>query len=321
MRENIERTDIDEELEPAISRVVGGEPEQRLAAYFEYKRRMNNQSSKTIEGKPFEKFEREKTEEELSLVKNIIEKMEDFVRSYGKEPVKVKPKHIHFLEEESFRKEYPDGAAFYFAPQQTVGVVDSGSHFINALRISHELLHFNSFQSVEIDKNSKANFRRSGLGTKVTGEQEEFFTQINEAMIEELTIRFERQYFDSIPQVKPEADFKRKYVEALLERYPETRENTLDLSYFRRRKNEQGKNILQFNVYTYEESRHNLRGLINDVFVKNADRFKSTEEVFNLFADAVLNGRLLPLARLLEETYGKGYFRELGDMTKKHSNK
>lgn len=57
--------------------------------------------------------------------------------------------------------------------------------------------------------------------------------------------------------------------------------------------------------------------LIDDLYNKNAGSFASREEVFNLFARAVMTGRLLSVARLLEKTYGKGSFRELGEKTQK----
>ena len=69
--------------------------------------------------------------------------------------------------------------------------------------------------------------------------------------------------------------------------------------------------------YSYFKERAALKKLIQTLYEKNEDEFESEEEVFNLFAKAAISGRLLPVARLIEKTFGKGSFRELGEETAK----
>ena len=56
--------------------------------------------------------------------------------------------------------------------------------------------------------------------------------------------------------------------------------------------------------------------MIDDLYLKNKGSFESKEDVFDLIAKAVLTGRLLSVARLMEKTHGKGSFRKLGAETK-----
>ena len=46
--------------------------------------------------------------------------------------------------------------------------------------------------------------------------------------------------------------------------------------------------------------------------------FDSTEDIFNLFAKATITGRLLPVARLINKSFGRGSFSEIGEMSADH---
>jgi len=61
--------------------------------------------------------------------------------------------------------------------------------------------------------------------------------------------------------------------------------------------------------YPYHEERQQFNSMVDELFEKNKDDFESREEVFRLFAEATVSGRLLPVARLIEKTFGKGSFR------------
>jgi len=73
--------------------------------------------------------------------------------------------------------------------------------------------------------------------------------------------------------------------------------------------------------YTYPAERRELEALVKDIFERNRKEnggmFESEDEVLNLFGQAVMGGPMLDLARVVENTYGKGSFRRLGEATKK----
>ncbi|MBP6943105.1 MAG: hypothetical protein KBB55_03630 [Candidatus Buchananbacteria bacterium] len=66
-----------------------------------------------------------------------------------------------------------------------------------------------------------------------------------------------------------------------------------------------------------QREREKLEEIISDVLNKLPDRFTDREAVFELFARAHCNGDLLPLAKVIEETYGKGSFRKIAEETKR----
>ena len=50
------------------------------------------------------------------------------------------------------------------------------------------------------------------------------------------------------------------------------------------------------------------------------DKYQSIEEVFKEFLKANFTGQLLGIARLVEQTFGEGSFRLLGNMTEDKSS-
>lgn len=61
----------------------------------------------------------------------------------------------------------------------------------------------------------------------------------------------------------------------------------------------------------------NFQISINDLFESNKEEFTSKEQILEIVFNADMNGRLLPLARLIEKTYGKGFFRKVGEQSQR----
>jgi hypothetical protein len=58
-----------------------------------------------------------------------------------------------------------------------------------------------------------------------------------------------------------------------------------------------------------------MTGLVEDIYMKNKDKLSGKEDVFRLFATWFFNGDIKSVAKLIEDTYGKGFFREIGEKT------
>lgn len=65
--------------------------------------------------------------------------------------------------------------------------------------------------------------------------------------------------------------------------------------------------------FAYGRDRVMFENLVNEIFIRNKDKFNSPIDVVKLFAKASYEGRLLPLARIIEKTFGKGSFQKLGE--------
>jgi hypothetical protein len=65
-------------------------------------------------------------------------------------------------------------------------------------------------------------------------------------------------------------------------------------------------------IHPYADKVKSLHSLIDDIYERNTGRFENTEEIFELFAEAVVIGNVIPVGRLIDRTFGQGSFRRLG---------
>jgi hypothetical protein len=296
-----------EQRESGLSKIVGGDEKQReeIRKFFEIHFKYGD----------WAEISYEKRQEEEQIIRAILEYMDEFVRRYGGIPVKVKSFHINLIDKSRVKPEVLTKltidhgvlASYEFSAQQ-IAIFEylpgSDSLLKLAHLVTHELIHFNSFQSVTAshEVGILARQRRGGLSV-LTKEGESYFRLLNEAVVTELQIRFAEEYFHRIPELEDEI----KNLEELKRKLP--RDQQSECAYL-----EQNGEVIGY--YPYFEERKKLNALIDDIFQRNKGSFKSREDIFYMFAKAVMTGELLPIARLIEKTYGKGSFRKLGEETK-----
>nr|MBP6931736.1 hypothetical protein [Candidatus Paceibacterota bacterium] len=66
--------------------------------------------------------------------------------------------------------------------------------------------------------------------------------------------------------------------------------------------------------FTYKQERKFLHTLVDKIFQKNFDKFQDKEEVFDMFFKGMITGNILPIGRLVDETFGAGTFRKIGEL-------
>lgn len=81
----------------AINKVVTSDSEKEKIAHEYFNDAFENQEIFNVE--------REKTKEELSIIKQINEKMKGFIESYEGEYISINPENIHILDTSKFIKE------------------------------------------------------------------------------------------------------------------------------------------------------------------------------------------------------------------------
>lgn len=301
--------------ESGVSKYVGFNPKQEESISEHFREGFKNQEDENI---AFRKYEREKTEDEKRIIADILEKIPEFVKKYGGKPLNITLGHIHILDkgkidEETKRKmEEPETGAAYLATHELLFIFDTGNNLKNALHIVHELIHFNSFQSVELKKAEKPEYKLRRMGFEIhTKNDEVFFKDINEAVTVELEKRFDKQHFESINAISNDVETRNR-----IKGYANGKGDDIALAITK--KLESGKWQTTIENYTYPKERKKLSKVIEEIYEvnKEEERFNSSEDVFDIFAQAVMTGRLLKIADLCERTYGKGSFRALGEETK-----
>lgn len=318
--------------ESGINRIVGfdKEKEVEILGYFK----------SLFEGHGKNRLEKDKTAELEGIIARINEKMSEFMRSYGVEAVSIPPKNIHVVDKsklspeelEVLKKKYDGIRGVYLASTQgLVSFLDyqEGEKLSFVNNLVHEMLHVEGFYSYQkglpesfdvsptINKDGGAYYylsmRRFGFSIGTVDRKKWLFDQINETVITELAIRFGRRYFYEWPELAQEIEKRDGYIENVVDREDLnagiTKEDIGEI------KEIAGK-IVAF-TYSYHEERKKFNSLIDDLYNKNSAEFASREGIFELFAKATMTGRLLPIARLIEKTYGKGSFRRIGEKTQK----
>jgi len=169
------------------------------------------------------KGEREKSAEETELVVSVLDRIKEFVIKYGGKPVNCSPENVHFLRDDSVVREMltqdpgsvdDQGFTPLFGKDAYVVCKTPGNNAENAHAVVHEVLHVNSFQSLTWSENRKG-VRRVGFAVRT--KNGEFFTGINEAIIEELTLKFLKKYFSELAEEPVIEEFYKKEREVLLE--------------------------------------------------------------------------------------------------------
>lgn len=283
-----------------ISKVFGVEPEREEEVINQFI-------------KPFDLPEIKKSPEQVEIITNILDRIPDFVRRYGGTPVDVSPEDIHLLnrksDDEYIKKSLNKGfGAQYDFKTRSALIFDFGSQLYNSYLTVHELLHLNSFQSIELADRRKKTFKSRRAGLQIMNVKDILFRNIEEAVIEELTMRFDKEYFKSIPGLSDEIKERERNIEILSKYYPEEKDYLEKVFYIE----ETREDVIIHSSYLKE--REQLYELI-DKIRKKYQNFKY-EDIFNIFAKATMQGNLLPVARLIEGTYQKGYFRTLAEKTK-----
>jgi hypothetical protein len=268
-------------------------------------------------------FEREKTEREIHIISDVLSKLPDFLEEYGVKSLKLTSDHIHVVDEASLTQDekslygIPDEAGgYYMEGRQGVVVFSSGDDLGFAERVIHEAIHANSFSSFTHKDGSYA-LRRIGL-TVIGSEGERYFHNLNEGLTEELAKRFDKKYSEGIPSLSEAATRRAEFITSIKSRNPEA--DTDEIKSVVTQEEPDGQWKTTVSEYVYPEERYAFSELMKVLYEKNQDRFNSSEDVFRVFAQSASSGRLLEVARLVEDTLGEGSFQELGEKTKWRGN-
>jgi hypothetical protein len=251
----------------------------------------------------YEKYDQEFSVEHLELISEIGSLLPRFLQEYGlEEALEMDPEMIYIFDASLIK-----AAGMYEVSGGKVEIGVSHGQLDNLVNfshiLSHEMIHAQSFHSLDMDYDERktgyspshrdehtftsvydsdtdsfplAKLRRIGLKclSNEGDEQVDHFRWLNEAITERLTITFLETHTKDIQ---------------LIAHRELTWKNKLFIA--------------------YPKERLALDNLIKLLY--STGHYESEEEAFKLFTHAMLNGRLLPIARAIEKVRGQGAFREL----------
>jgi len=316
--------------ESGMNRVIGFEPEKETGILDHFK--------DEFEHNLFGVDEKEKTQELKDALTRINADMKEFLKGYGVDAIEIPLDNIHILDKEKvsqktlqeIKEKRGESEAFYISKRQAIGLIKNYEEgklsFLQS--VVHEELHLQGFYSYQKSSRWDAeivlekrddlvgiDIRRSGFSMGTTDGKMLFFHDVNEAVITELQIRFERMFLEKYPELASELEARDDYIQEVARRddapIEKVREVVREVII-----NEDGER--KWRSYAYHEERKKFAELIDELYKRNMSDFESREDVFNLFAQATLTGRVLPVARLIEKTFGKGAFRAIGERSAKN---
>src|SRR3989344_2220473 len=178
----------------------------------------------------------------------------------------------------------------------------------------HEMVHLKNFLNVEITS-TESNIHRMGLEIDDTEKKEEEsgdFTKF-EGLAEAVVAEIEKHYFPEliagIPDLKENLDFNNSVKgKKLKEKAAKENGIPVDEIMFI---DETGK---IYGTFCYYNQRKVLYYLVDRIYETHKNQFQSKDGVMKIFFANNFNGKLLPVARLIENVFGKGSFRFLSTM-------
>lgn len=247
---------------------------------------------KEIGGGKIENYEIDKTKRDIELI-NLAEKaLDKYLEEYGRnKKIDIPLENIHVLEEDGVSKisKGKNLKGMHYTEFQDVLIDRSKMDFEFALVVFHELLHAKSFNAMQVKRynpEDKKHFDtyRTGFSVISRDGKNVYFNAVNEAIAGLFTRRFFDEYIKNDDQFKGELD----------------------------KLNSEG---IPVNTSREKEVRDGLN-YIHKIYEQNKDKY-TEKEIIDMFINASINGELVGVARLIENTFGKGSFRKLGNDTKK----
>ena len=224
---------------------------------------------------------------------------------------------------------------------------DVPSRYFRADTMFHEMCHGESLQRLQLLPKENRKFflgakwerkiRRTGLSMRVEkgGKARDFFTDINEAITSRLTQEAFEDFQDDIEppeslqeeseRVRTIKEWMRKDLRMPLGFDAAFGEEELRQVEDLRTCNADSKELSRWEFayqkehgiwplkLSYPNERFEYEAILDYLRNYDPERFKTGDEVHGVFVRAMMQGEILPFARLIEQTFGRGALRTLGE--------
>ncbi len=301
-------------------RVVGGRTE---AEKEKIQKRVNDifyNNSEFLDQEDIElmkKYEQEKTKEEITLINFANKETSRLMKEAGLEPFDIPLDNLYVVSAEPFfempvnhRIAFSDPGRYCAVFNHDFFEKDPSNFGSSAL---HEMLHLKSHISMQSNSGSQTLFRvgfsiLSSQKEAKEGRGHEHFSGLNEAVVSEAERRLNAKLLE-LPELKKEKEWLDsrdcREIKAGIARERNILES--DIAWC----DKEGK---EFRTFSYLYQRKVFCYLCEEIQKQFSDEFKDKDDVYKVFLDALFTGRLLEIAHLVEDTFGKGSFRILGNM-------
>jgi len=269
------------------------------------------------------RYERPKSEKELVIIQLADQETSRLMREAGREPYSVPFENFHIVPPKPYKELFAnDTVAASFCVQQ--GIIFNDAQFRDnplyfGISAFHELLHLKGHLSVQVEEEKdtlkvRGSLYRHGVtaySSQQANRKNQFhfhFSGLHEAIVSEA----EKEFFPKLLNLPELALEKRRLAsekaKALKKKI--ATQNGIpeeDIIWV----DEEGRD---YETFSYPAHRRTLKYVCEEIQKQYPDKFKTSNEVYKLFLNAHFTGQLLPIARLMEKTFGENSFRLLGNM-------
>jgi len=314
------------ENKPGV-RIVGvASEENKKKALDEFGANLNrqNETLSKEEKTMLEKFEYPKSEKEIAVIDFANEETSKMMVEAGLEPYSVPIENIRIVPPEIYKKikgGNENSNAVAFGNRQSI--VFKADDFRDntlffGLTVFHEMLHAKAHLTIEVGVKGEEVRKtpyREGVGIKALqmhgfgGKWHEHFGGLHEAIVAEAEKKLIPKILD-LPLFKKEKSWLTSdYANGLKKELSERRSIPEDEIIWIGDKNKD-----DWETVSYRQQRRVLNYVCEEIQKEFPDQYADTDSVFKEFLKANFTGQLLPIARLVEKTFGEGSFRILGNM-------
>jgi hypothetical protein len=232
---------------------------------------------------PNGEIEIQKTARDLEIIELAKDAVKQIAEEFGRtEFIDISNNHIHFVEAGGVEK-YTEGRLSDGSHASVLGelMVDRGDDLSTAITTFHELWHtIASYNAIQVTTDGRLDWYRAGFSLKSRDGEKSMFSGLQEALVGHATKRFVEEFLRRRP------DFSEliKEAESSVSGIDTSRQHELD----------------------------ELNRLLDAIVERNPGEYDDREELLNMFMMADVTGNLLPVARLIDSSFGKGSFRRLG---------
>jgi hypothetical protein len=261
----------------------------------------------------------EKTAEEIEICDLVNKLTSNILSRYGIAPFDIPVENIHVFDANLNIAEMEVGGIF-FPEKQSIIVRHGRSKLEFADYVCHELAHMKSHGAIHAPDNETIDYYyRSGFTARSRDGKQTFFKMIDEGLTEELSKNIIEELKESgHPVFASESEETHKVVEEYSAK-PGGGFFQDDVLFARYLSEDDPRKLKGHNVfgvhYAYKEQRQVLNLLVDKIFERNATAFNNRDEVFDLFVKGKLQGNFFGIAKIIENTFGKGTFRKLGEIS------
>lgn len=265
-------------------------------------------------------LEREKTSEEVEIINIVNEKTNELRKKFGFSELNISPENIYVISQNAPWPKSLDPDYYYVPIGQFIVIREpkikqlGSSKTIFTKNILHAIIHFKSYNALKkLENSSEFNVYKAGLENYKRGDDSKpYFGNLNEAIVEELTISLLKE-LESCLLLKDEFEQTEGIKKCLSEEKTKEGKPLLNGNEFYIAFDKET-DTLHSAEFGRSQERRILNKLIDKIYRKNVGQFKNKEEVFDLFAKAVMTGRIMRMGKLIDKTFKEKPFRKIAEI-------